>query len=98
MQVLGLGVELGLQLWATPQSQQRQIRAASETYPQRWILNPLIKARDRTHIFMDLSQVLNLLSHNGNSLFFSNSLMDCFCKDGDHMLFAHLCIPGAGTQ
>ena len=31
------------------------------------ILNPLIKARDRTHIFMDPCQVLNPLSHNENS-------------------------------
>ena len=31
------------------------------------ILNPLTKARDRTHILMDTSWVLNLLSHNGNS-------------------------------
>ena len=31
------------------------------------ILNPLGKARDQTHILMDTSQVLNLLSHNGNS-------------------------------
>ena len=35
---------------------------------QCWILNPLNKARDQTHIFMDTSQVLNPLSHNGNSL------------------------------
>ena len=32
-----------------------------------WILNPLSEARDRTCIFMDTSQVLNRLSHNGNS-------------------------------
>ena len=31
------------------------------------ILNPLSEARDGTHIFMDTGQVLNLLSHNGNS-------------------------------
>ena len=34
---------------------------------QHWILNPLSKAKDGTHIFMDISQVLNSLSHNGNS-------------------------------
>ena len=34
---------------------------------QCWILNPLNKTRDRTHILTDASQVLNLLSHNGNS-------------------------------
>ena len=31
---------------------------------QHRILNPLSKARDRTHIFMDISWVLNPLSHN----------------------------------
>ena len=34
---------------------------------QCWILNPLSKARDRTHIPMDTSWVCNLLSHNENS-------------------------------
>ena len=32
---------------------------------QHQILNPLNKARDRTYILMDTSQVLNLLSHGG---------------------------------
>ena len=32
------------------------------------ILNSLIKARDGTCILMDTNQVLNQLSHNGNSL------------------------------
>ena len=36
---------------------------------QRQILNPLSKARDGTHVFMDTSQVLNTLNHNGNSNF-----------------------------
>ena len=31
------------------------------------ILNPLSEARDQAHILMDTTQVLNLLSHNGNS-------------------------------
>ena len=34
-----------------------------------WILNPLSEARDWTGIFMDISQVLNPLSHKGNSYF-----------------------------
>ena len=34
---------------------------------QHWILNPLSEARDRTHILMCTSQVLNPLNHNGNS-------------------------------
>ena len=35
---------------------------------QHWVLNPLSEARDRTSTLMDTSWVLNLLSHNGNSL------------------------------
>ena len=34
---------------------------------QRQILNPLSEAGDRTGILMDTSQVLHLLSHDGNS-------------------------------
>ena len=34
---------------------------------QYWILNPLSEARDLTHILLDTSQVLNPLSHSGNS-------------------------------
>ena len=33
---------------------------------QHWILDPLNEIRDRTHILVDTSQVLNPLSHNGN--------------------------------
>ena len=35
---------------------------------QHWILNPLSKARDQTHILMDTSHVLNPLSQSRNSL------------------------------
>ena len=34
---------------------------------QHQILDPLSKTRDRTHILMDISRALFLLSHNGNS-------------------------------
>ena len=34
---------------------------------QRWILNPLSEARDRTCILIDTSRVCNPLSHNGKS-------------------------------
>jgi len=47
-----------LQLWLHHSSQQHQIP------------NPLNKARDQTHIFMDTSWVRNLLSHNRNSRIF----------------------------
>ena len=39
---------------------------------QHWILNPLSKARDRTHLLMNTSRVHNLLSHNRNPLLLSN--------------------------
>ena len=35
---------------------------------QRQILNPLSEARDRTHVLMDTSQVLNPLRHDLNFL------------------------------
>ena len=41
---------------------------------QCWILHPMSKARDPTHILTDTSQVLNLLSHNGTSSEFFTSL------------------------
>ena len=34
---------------------------------QHRILNPLSKVTDRTHILMDITWVLNPMSHNGNS-------------------------------
>ena len=38
---------------------------------QHQILNPLSKARDQIHMLMNISRVLNPLSHNVNDLFFS---------------------------
>ena len=37
--------------------------------PQDQILNPLSEARAQSRILMDTSQVLHLMSHNGNSAF-----------------------------
>jgi len=58
--------------WLTPQPQQCRIWVASTTYTTAGgnsrSFNPLSKAGEQTHILMDTSQVLNLLSHNGNSL------------------------------
>ena len=60
MEASKLGVE------SDPQS--HQIEAVSVTNATaHWILNPLSKARVQTHILMDASQVLNLLSHSRNS-------------------------------
>ena len=58
------------QLLARPQPPQRRIRAACDLHHSSqhcWILNPLSRAGGQTHIHVDSSRVLNLLSHNGNS-------------------------------
>ena len=51
-----------------------QIRAAAGSLRpqpwQSWIHNPPTEVRDPTCILMDTSQVLNPLSHNGNSKIF----------------------------
>ena len=47
------------------------IRAiAASLHHSSWqcqILNPLSEARDRTRVLMNTSQILNMLSHEGNS-------------------------------
>ena len=47
---------------------------------QCWILNPLSEARDWAHILMDTSQVLNPMSHNGNSLLTEIVIVNCSLK------------------
>mgnify|MGYP007071235751 CR=1 FL=1 len=71
MEVPRLGVESELQLLACTTATARQDLScicdlhhscgSSETF------DPLSKTRDRTHILTDISQVLNLLSHNRDS-------------------------------
>ena len=65
---------------ATPQLQQRQMHATSTTYTEAWgdagSFNPLSRARDQTSLSMDTCQVLNPLSHNGNSS--QNFLIDFY--------------------
>ena len=74
MELPSLGDEMELQLLAyataTATPDLSCIFDLHRSLWQHWILNPLIKARDQTHILMDTSQVLNLLSHNGNSIVF----------------------------
>ena len=72
MEIPRLGVRLELQLPAYSHSCGN---TRSESYLQLhhslWqlrVLNPLSEARDRTHILMDTSWVLNPLSHNKNFL------------------------------
>ena len=74
MEVLRLGVKSELQLlaYATATATSTLDQAASATYTTAHgsasSFNPLSEARDGTCILMDTSQVLNPLSHNGNSL------------------------------
>ena len=61
MEVPRLGAESNYSCRPAPKPQPRQIRATSATYTtahgNAGSLNPLSKARDRTRIFMDTSQV-----------------------------------------
>ena len=72
MEVPSLGVQSELQLpaytTATAMQDLSHICDLHRHSQQRHILNPLSQAWDRTHILTDTSrQVLNPLSHNGNS-------------------------------
>ena len=73
MDVPRTGVELDLQLLvytiATETLDPSLICDLHHSLWQQWIFNPLSKARDWTCILMDVSRVLNLLSHNRNSCF-----------------------------
>ena len=73
MEVPRLGVEPELQLPAyTTATVTRDLSCVCNLHHsslQCWILNPMSKARDQTHILMDTSWVSNMLSHNRNSLF-----------------------------
>ena len=61
MEVPRLGVELELQLLAyataTATLDPSHVCDLHHSSQQPWILNPLSKARDQTHILMDPSQV-----------------------------------------
>ena len=71
MAVPRLGVELELQLpayiTATATQGPSCICDLHHSSRQHWILNPLSKAKDQTHVLMDSSRVCNSLSHQGNS-------------------------------
>ena len=64
---LGVGSELQLPAYTTATATPDLSHICDLCCSLRTILNPLSEARDGTHILMDTSQVLNLLSHNGNS-------------------------------
>ena len=67
----GLGVqsELHLQAYTTATAiwDLSHICNLHHSSQQHWILNPLSKARDQTHISTDIRWDLNPLSHNRNS-------------------------------
>ena len=66
-----LGVKADLQLLAyttvTATTDPSHICNPQCSLQQRWILNPLSKARDQSCILVDTRCILNPLSHNGNS-------------------------------
>ena len=76
--VRGLGVESKLQIpayaTATATQDPSHICDLCHSLWQCWILNSLREARNQTCIPMDTSQILNLLSHNRNFLFFFSFL------------------------
>ena len=64
-----LGVEIHPPDYNTPKKNMDPslICGLHHSSQQHQNLNPLSEARDQTHIMMDASRVLNLLSHNRNS-------------------------------
>ena len=100
VEVPGLGVALERQLpayaTATATSDPNHICDPQHSLQQRQILNALSKAKDRTHIVMDTSQVLNPSSCNRNSaceLFY----MTCFCPHDVRELPLCQCVRGVGA-
>ena len=99
LEVPRLGVESELQLpaytTATATLEPRHICDLRGSLWQCQILNPLSEARDRALILMDTSQVLNPLTHSGNScetLFFNRSALSCIrhCLSLSFFLIFHL--------
>ena len=64
------GVELELQLpaytTATATPDLNHVCDLHHSSREHWILNPLNEARDRTHVLMDTSRILNRMSYNVN--------------------------------
>ena len=75
MEVPGLGVKLEPQLPAYTTAAVPDLNHICDLHQglwHSWILNPLSKVRDQTHILVDTSQILNPLSHNRTSHFNSS--------------------------
>ena len=67
---VGVKTELQLPAYTTATATPDHICKLPFSSGQCQILNPLSKARDQTSIFVDTSQVLNMLSHNRNSEYY----------------------------
>ena len=98
MEVPRLGVESELQppayTTATATRDPSLICNLHHSSRQRWIFNPLIKARNQTCLLMDTSLVLNLLSYSGNSQI-------VFSKESHDYLPSYvfsLCVPSGGRS
>ena len=91
MEVPRLGVKSEPQLLAYATTTATPVEATSSTQ-QRWIPNPLSRARDGTRILMDTSWVHNLLSHGGKSLecWLGSSQIDQPVSAGDVTLYIRL--------
>ena len=65
----GVASELQLPAYTTATATRDLCRVCDldHSSQQRWILNPLSKARNRTHVLMDASWVHQPLIHDGNS-------------------------------
>ena len=70
MEVPRLGIKLELQLlsYTTAMRDSSHICDLHHSSRQCQILNPLSEAKDGVHVLVAISQVLNPLSRNGNSL------------------------------
>ena len=82
---LGVKSELQLPAYTTATTTQDLSRVCDPHHSSRQhqILNPLTKAKDRTHVLMDTSGVHNLLSHHGNAglLFSVDTYIPPFSKN-----------------
>ena len=89
MEAPRLGVESELQLPAYTTGTATLSPDLHCSLQQHQILNPLSEARNLTRILMDISQVFNLLSHNGKSYSFTRAVSTIFpiCQIS-HTLFS----------
>ena len=91
MKVPRLGVELEYSCQPQPQPQQLEICDLHHSSQQRWILNPLSGARDRTCILMDTSQVHYCWAKMGTPMVVLICIfLMTYDSPSSHMLVCHL--------